>query len=708
MFLSKWVERMGQIVAPDKNYTPPATNAEEDIWQRVAPDPNFEGQQNEQGSQQAKPGAAPTPSAFQSPLSRQRQQQQQQKVQCEHCHKYTPTSTPLGISGSATRTPAAVTATSLTSTATTMTPPGSIIRSSRTAPTTSTAATPVVAHVQELVMQSACELAQTLRSPVSARQHASEVLSFCCNTSKPVSEKAQKNHAKAAVRMKRMLQNDPTIFFAHAVRMGNSPPDGYTPLMAAAYANNMTAAELLLETGPVEQLLYRNLQGKTAFHIASEMGHIEMTSFLRDKHLQVEGAVLPVDLTGATPYGTAMTSPEPKAKSNREQLSSMLFSPDDASILGSPAPVQQRVYVDPGLQLAYGFADMPGKRIAMEDAMATQIWNDRALFCVCDGHGDGGRVSEFVAHELPPAFQKVSCGMSGNWNEKAKEICLAIDAKLKKSGVVGGSTAIMALVTPTELVVANVGDSRAILIQCNSNNATTTTTNDDKLPKQLENLTLGSEGETPGAAAAAAAATPPAQTAPSASEPLSWKNFSVIALSEDHKPSLEGEKARIEAAGLNIVEEKYTENGEDHVIHKIKLSGSNLLATSRAFGDFEYKANKSLSVEQQAVVAVPDTLVREREPQADGYLVLACDGIFDVMSNEQVGQFVVENINKCSEEAEEDTILPIVADRLLAKCLELGSTDNMSLLLVALSSSAEKLTSVGVVERKALDFESTC
>lgn len=56
---------------------------------------------------------------------------------------------------------------------------------------------------------------------------------------------------------------------------------------------------------------------------------------------------------------------------------------------------------------------------------------------------------------------------------------------------------------------------------------------------------------------------------------------------------------------------------------------------TRSFGDFYLKYKEDVPIEAQAVIAVPDVVVRPRSHN-DEFLVLACDGIFDVMSNQDV------------------------------------------------------------------------
>lgn len=61
-----------------------------------------------------------------------------------------------------------------------------------------------------------------------------------------------------------------------------------------------------------------------------------------------------------------------------------------------------------------------------------------------------------------------------------------------------------------------------------------------------------------------------------------------------------------------------------------------LVSQSRALGDFQYK-DESLPPEKCKVTVVPETQSVPRSLDEDEFLVLACDGIWDVMSNEVSG-----------------------------------------------------------------------
>jgi len=138
-------------------------------------------------------------------------------------------------------------------------------------------------------------------------------------------------------------------------------------------------------------------------------------------------------------------------------------------------------------------------------------------------------------------------------------------------------------------------------------------------------------------------------------------------LSFDHKPTNESEKARICAAG------GYIDFG--------RVNGN--LALSRALGDFEFKKNSSLSPEQQIITADPDVICHEITEE-DEFLVLACDGIWDCLSSQQVVDIIRFEISQ-GKELEE--ITELICDHCLAPdtASRIGiGCDNMTVLVVAL------------------------
>nr|KJB67987.1 hypothetical protein B456_010G222200 [Gossypium raimondii]KJB67989.1 hypothetical protein B456_010G222200 [Gossypium raimondii] len=133
-------------------------------------------------------------------------------------------------------------------------------------------------------------------------------------------------------------------------------------------------------------------------------------------------------------------------------------------------------------------------------------------------------------------------------------------------------------------------------------------------------------------------------------------------LSKDHKPELELEKDRILKAG--------------GFIQVGRINGS--LNLARAIGDVEFKQNKTLPAEKQIVTANPDINAVELCDD-DEFLVLACDGIWDCMSSQQLVDYVREQL---SSETKLSAICERVFDRCLAPTAGGEGCDNMTMILV--------------------------
>ena len=71
---------------------------------------------------------------------------------------------------------------------------------------------------------------------------------------------------------------------------------------------------------------------------------------------------------------------------------------------------------------------------------------------------------------------------------------------------------------------------------------------------------------------------------------------------------------------------------------------NNLLAVSRALGDFDLKSNPTMEQHEQAVICIPDVATHKRSGKKDEILVLACDGVFDVMKNAEVIKYLTQSV----------------------------------------------------------------
>lgn len=145
----------------------------------------------------------------------------------------------------------------------------------------------------------------------------------------------------------------------------------------------------------------------------------------------------------------------------------------------------------------------------------------------------------------------------------------------------------------------------------------------------------------------------------------------VEVLSQDHKPNNESESRRIIAAGgwvqLNRV------NGN--------------LALSRALGDFIFKKNDTKKAEEQIVTAFPDVCIKQITNDLE-FILIACDGIWDVLSNEEVLEFVRERI---AQKILPETICEELMTRCLAPDCQMGGLgcDNMTVILVCFLHNGE-------------------
>ncbi|KAJ4875171.1 putative protein phosphatase 2C 78 [Raphanus sativus] len=230
---------------------------------------------------------------------------------------------------------------------------------------------------------------------------------------------------------------------------------------------------------------------------------------------------------------------------------------------------------DPDAYPKYGVASVCGRRREMEDAVAVHPFLYRQQtegyhYCgVYDGHGCSHvamrcreRLHELVREEL-------EADDDADWEKSMSRSFTRMDLEavaLNAGGTAScrcelqrpecdavGSTAVVSILTPKKIVVANCGDSRAVLC----------------------------------------------------------RNGKAIPLSSDHKPDRPDELDRIQAAGGRVI---YWDGP--------RVLG--VLAMSRAIGDNYLKPY---------VISKPEVTVTDRVKE-DEFLILASDGLWDVVSNE--------------------------------------------------------------------------
>eukprot|EP00927_Polykrikos_kofoidii_P031893 TRINITY_DN27313_c0_g1_i1.p1 TRINITY_DN27313_c0_g1~~TRINITY_DN27313_c0_g1_i1.p1 ORF type:complete len:457 (-),score=112.91 TRINITY_DN27313_c0_g1_i1:195-1517(-) len=265
-----------------------------------------------------------------------------------------------------------------------------------------------------------------------------------------------------------------------------------------------------------------------------------------------------------------------------------------------------------------------------------------AGFCVMDGHS-GSLCVDHLVEALPGHLQ--SCINTKQkltdeaLTQAVHEACILTDDEFLKKArnmeVLDGSTLIMALVYPrpelasgAKLLIACVGDSRAVLCRASS------------------------------------------------------QQLLALPLSQDHKPNRPDEVRRIESKG-GIVD--FEGVWRVFMPGPAKFGGQLIsrwgLAVSRAFGDLLLKEADEYGVAGVApgglVISQPEVVIMDLQPAVDRFLVLASDGVWDVISNEAA-------VGICAAQPSPD----LAAHRLLRHTYASNTDDNITALVVSWRSVA--------------------
>ena len=131
-------------------------------------------------------------------------------------------------------------------------------------------------------------------------------------------------------------------------------------------------------------------------------------------------------------------------------------------------------------------------------------------------------------------------------------------------------------------------------------------------------------------------------------------------LTKDHKPDKPEEKYRITQLGGKIYYDGYDWRIND-------------LSVSRAFGDNESKAY---------VTHRPD-LYKYKITKRDKFMVLACDGLWDVMTDQNVVDFVLDRYYDMKN-GDRINKRVNVSKQLAEHAIQVGSGDNITALVVFL------------------------
>ena len=251
--------------------------------------------------------------------------------------------------------------------------------------------------------------------------------------------------------------------------------------------------------------------------------------------------------------------------------------------------------------------------------------NSFYFFAVYDGHGGDG-CSLFLKNNLHKNIKEMSIkGLKNAIDETEKDFLENIAVVNGKLYDLSGSCAVMALIKNRKCIIANIGDSRCVL----------------------------------------------------------YKNKRVVYSTRDHKPNSTFERRRIESAGGEVYQTQSViplyQNGKLIEIPWRVLPGG--LSVSRTFGDIESKDSK-YGGKKDVVAALPEIVEFELNDDYN-FMVIGCDGIFDVLSNNDILQCIqiVLKINK-NKNKKINELCGDFATMIIKSALAKESFDNVSCIVV--------------------------
>ncbi|KAI5057993.1 hypothetical protein GOP47_0028008 [Adiantum capillus-veneris] len=279
--------------------------------------------------------------------------------------------------------------------------------------------------------------------------------------------------------------------------------------------------------------------------------------------------------------------------------------------------------------LSPGAASLRGRRPYQEDRLlcAPEVHvsyppsSSVGLFGVFDGHlGDSASdlaarfITERFAHHssLPFVASLNMSSMGLHWLEAALLAAIAdIDAAFGKIAAAhdlkAGSTACVSMKVHNQIMVANVGDSRAFL--CSSCSKQTF--------RRSEKLKHSDDPFSNRAAVRSYRGSRHhiSRRFEDSALPSHSEGFCVKRLSADHRPDRPDEKVRIEASGGFVTDGSVP-----------RVNGQ--LAVSRSIGDIDFR--------KYGVISEPEVSGWHKVSENDKFLIVASDGLFETLSAEEV------------------------------------------------------------------------
>jgi len=141
-----------------------------------------------------------------------------------------------------------------------------------------------------------------------------------------------------------------------------------------------------------------------------------------------------------------------------------------------------------------------------------------------------------------------------------------------------------------------------------------------------------------------------------------------VTLTEVHNPKRNPQEVeRVISVGGHIF--------RDRVAHPVINPAVMSIAVSRAIGDYGFKAAEFTGNKPSGLVAEPFMKELILRPDAHQFCIIACDGVWDVLSPQAAVDFVAKSLKECKEPEE-------VAKALVEHALAKGSMDNISATIV--------------------------
>uniref|UniRef100_A0A671QIR9 protein-serine/threonine phosphatase n=1 Tax=Sinocyclocheilus anshuiensis TaxID=1608454 RepID=A0A671QIR9_9TELE len=333
--------------------------------------------------------------------------------------------------------------------------------------------------------------------------------------------------------------------------------------------------------------------------------------------------------------------------------------------------------------MLFGFAAMQGWRVSMEDAhnCIPELDDETAMFAVYDGHG-GEEVALYCSKYLPDVIKEQKAYKDGKLQKALEDAFLAIDARITTEEVIKELVQIAGRLQEETEKVADEDDGYEEDGEHSSENdeEDDTEEGEEEDSDEEEDMCLpGMDGkEEPGSDSGTTAVVALIRgkqlivANAGDSRCVVSEKGKAVDMSYDHKPEDELELTRIKNAGGKVTMDGRVNGG---------------LNLSRAIGDHFYKRNKALPPEEQMISALPDVKVLTLNEDHE-FMVIACDGIWNVMSSQEVLDFVNERLKT---EAGKNRPLSAIIEELLDHCLAPDTSgdgtgcDNMTCMIITFS-----------------------